>query len=56
MAWIEIGLFWIVFSVGVPVLLGLRFTRLKERRERLSQTRTRFHRFHGIHSAPPLAH
>ena len=54
MAWIEIGLFWIVFSVGVPVLLGLRFTRLKEYRQRLAQARTRFHRFHIGHNLPPL--
>ena len=55
MTWMEIGLLWIVLSVGVPVLLGLRFTRLKEYRERLAQARARFHRFHIGHSLPPIA-
>jgi len=55
MTWLEIGLFWIVFSVGIPILLGLRFTRLKEYRERLVKARTRFHRFHVAHSVPPMA-
>jgi len=34
MTWIEIGLLWIVLSVAVPVLWGLRHTQLKQSRHR----------------------
>jgi hypothetical protein len=47
MTWIEIVLLWIVLSVALPVLFGLRYTQLKEYRERLRNSRTRFHRFHA---------
>jgi len=49
MVWMEIGLLWIVLSVVVPVLLGRRYTQLKEYRQRLVRARTHFHRFHVGH-------
>ncbi|HLZ68102.1 MAG TPA: hypothetical protein VKQ29_17900 [Aliidongia sp.] len=56
MTWLEIGLLWIVLSIGLPILLGLRHTQLKEYRQRLRAARARFHRFHIAHSLPPLTH
>lgn len=54
MMWLEIGLLWIVLSVTVPVLLGLRYTQLKKYRQRLARARTHFHRFHVDHHLPRL--
>ncbi|MDB5362805.1 MAG: hypothetical protein JWO51_4102 [Rhodospirillales bacterium] len=54
MTWLEIGLLWIVLSVAVPVLLGLRYTQLKEYRQRLARARIHFHRFHVGHRLPRL--
>jgi hypothetical protein len=45
MTWLEIILFWVVLSIAVPVILGMRYTQLKEYRARLSIAQTRFHRF-----------
>lgn len=56
MTWIEIVLLWIVFSVGVPVLFGLRYTQLKEYRQRLISARARFHRFHIGHGLTRVVH
>lgn len=49
MTWMQIVLLWIALSVALPVLFGLRYTQLKEYRERLQKARTRFHRFHVAH-------
>jgi hypothetical protein len=46
MTWIEIVLFWIVLSIALPVLFGMRYTQLKEYRARLAIAQNRFHRFH----------
>jgi hypothetical protein len=43
--WLEIILFWIVLSIAVPVIFGMRYTQLKEYRARLAIAETRFHRF-----------
>jgi hypothetical protein len=56
MIWMEIGLLWILLSIGVPVLLGLRYCQVKKYRERVQTAREHFHRFHIAHSLPPLAH
>jgi len=45
MTWTEIALFWIVLSIALPVLFGMRYSQLKEYRERLANARVRFHRF-----------
>lgn len=56
MTWLDIGLLWIVLSVGLPILFGLRYTRLKEYRQRLDRTRTRLHRFQIGHRLRPIVH
>jgi len=61
--WTEIALFWIVLSIALPVLFGMRYTQLKEYRERLANARAQFHRFRVrrfpslrlIHRARPIA-
>ena len=49
MTWVEIGLLWVILSIALPVLFGLRYGRLKEYRQRLRAARERFHRFHVGH-------
>jgi len=58
MTWMEIILLWVVLSVALPVLFGLRYGQLKDYRDRLGRARTRFHRFHVIHSRrlTPVVH
>ena len=46
MIWMEIGLLWILLSIGVPVLLGLRHCQVKKYRERVQTAREHFHRLY----------
>lgn len=46
MIWMVIVLSWIVLSIALPVLFGIRYTQFKEYRARLAIAQARFHRFH----------
>jgi hypothetical protein len=52
MIWMEIGLLWVLLSVGLPVLFGLRYSQVKKYRQQVQTARARFHRFHIEHSLP----
>ncbi|HEV2672948.1 MAG TPA: hypothetical protein VGV37_00305 [Aliidongia sp.] len=56
MTWLEIGLGWIVLSIGLPVLYGWRHAQMKDYRQKLATARSRFHRFHFGHPLPPTGH
>jgi hypothetical protein len=53
MSWLGIALTWIVASVAVPMLYSWRYHYVKSHRQRVFQTRARFHRFHFSHDLPP---
>jgi hypothetical protein len=49
MTWAEVVVLWVTLSVTLPVLLGLRYTRLRETQSRLNFARAHYHRFHVRH-------
>jgi hypothetical protein len=49
MTWAGIGILWVALSVTLPVLFGLRYTRLRAYQHRMSVARINFHRFNVRH-------